>query len=194
MTSVTYALEEFVHDMESLLRDQPDQAKIFDVGSAWLKRLIGNPASIPEQYRLPAPNGRRSNHGSYLLYQGDSGLSVTAVVWGPGQHLGPHDPRTWGMIGILDNTLTETRYRRVDDRSKAGFAHLEKDRTANFRPGEITLLVPETDEIHQMDNHTDRPTVEIHCYGTDLRQVDRSRYDLETGRIIDFRSAKYDNC
>jgi hypothetical protein len=52
------------------------------------------------------------------------------------------------MIGILDNTLTETRYRRVDDRSKAGFAQLEKDRSANFRPGEITLLVPDIDEIH----------------------------------------------
>jgi predicted metal-dependent enzyme (double-stranded beta helix superfamily) len=194
MAPVTYALQEFVGDMESLLRDQPDQAKIFDIGSAWLKRLISNVDCIPEAYRLPAPNGSRPNHGSYLLYQGDSGLSVTAVVWGPGEHLGPHDHRTWGMIGILDNALTETRYRRVDDRSREDFARLEKDRSANFRPGEITLLVPDIDEIHQMDNHTNRPTVEIHCYGVDLRKVNRSRYDLETGRIIPFRSGKYDNC
>jgi hypothetical protein len=45
-----------------------------------------------------------------------------------------------------------------------------------------------------MDNHTNRPTVEIHCYGTDLRKVDRSIYGLETSKIIAFRSAKYDNC
>jgi hypothetical protein len=30
------------------------------------------------------------------------------------------------------------------------------------KPGEIPLLVPETDDMHQMDNFTDRPTVEIY--------------------------------
>ncbi|MFQ6027916.1 MAG: hypothetical protein ACE5Q6_10530, partial [Dehalococcoidia bacterium] len=101
---------------------------------------------------------------------------------------------TWGMIGVMDNALTETRFRRVDDRSKEGFAQLEKDRDANFKPGEITLLIPEVDEIHQMDNFTDRPTVEIHVYGNDLRGLDRHRYDLETGKIINFATQKYDNC
>lgn len=71
---------------------------------------------------------------------------------------------------------------------------MELDRAVNFSPGEITLLVPDTDEIHQMDNHTDRPTVEIHVYGDDLRGINRHRYDLKTGRIIGFRSGAYDNC
>ena len=79
----------------------------------------------------------------------------------------------------------------VDDN---GFATLELDREAKFKPGEITLLMPDTDEIHQMDNFTDRPTVEIHVYGNDLRTIDRSRYNLETGKIIAFKSGKYDNC
>ena len=194
MTTVKYSLDEFAHDMESLLVSQPDQQKIFDTGSTWLERMIGNADTIAAQFRVPAVNGRRPNHGSYLLYQGESGLSVTAVVWGAGEHVGPHDHRTWGMIGILDNRLTETRFRRVDDRSRDGYAQLEQDRQAEFKPGEITLLVPDTDEIHQMDNFTDRPTVEIHVYGNDLRGIDRSRYDLETGKIIAFRSGKYDNC
>lgn len=71
---------------------------------------------------------------------------------------------------------------------------MELDRTAKFTPGEITLLVPDIDEIHQMDNHTDRPTVEIHVYGDDLRGIDRHRYDLETNTVIGFRSGGYDNC
>lgn len=194
MTIVKYSLDEFTHDMESLLTSKPDQQKLFDSGSSLLERLVSNENVIPEEYRLPAPNGRRPNHGTYLLYQGESGLSVTAVVWGPGEHLGPHDHLTWGMIGILDNTLTETRYQRVDDRSVEGHAKLELDRANNFKPGEITLLVPDTDEIHQMDNHTDRPTVEIHVYGDDLRGIDRHRYDLEAHKIIGFRSGGYDNC
>ena len=194
MTTVKYSLDEFTHDMESLLASQPNQQKVFDSGSTWLERLIRNQEIIPAQFRVPSAKGRRPNHGSYLLYQGESGLSVTAVVWGAGDHASPHDHRTWGMIGVLDNRLTETRFRRVDDRSREGHAHLEQDRQAEFKPGEITLLIPDIDEIHQMDNFTDRPTVEIHVYGNDLRDIDRSRYDLETGKITAFKTKGYDNC
>ncbi len=194
MTTVKYSLDEFTHDMESLLKSQPDNQKIFDQGSAWLERLVNSPDSIPAEFRVPLGVGPRPNHASRLLYQGDSGLQVTAVVWGAGEHLGPHDHRTWGMIGILDNALTETRYRRVDDRDVDGYAKLEKDRTATFKPGEITLLIPDVDEIHQMDNHTDRPTVEIHVYGADLRGLERNSFNLETGKITTFRTTKWDNC
>ncbi|MCH8801531.1 MAG: cysteine dioxygenase family protein [Chloroflexi bacterium] len=194
MTTVKYSLEEFTHDMESLLKSQPGNQQIFDKGTVWLERLISNPDSIPAEFRLPLGVGPRPNHASRLLYQGESGLQVTAVVWGAGEHLGPHDHQTWGMIGILENALTETRYRRVDDRDVDGYAKLEKDRSATFKPGEITLLIPVEDEIHQMDNHTGRPTVEIHVYGTDLRGLERHSFNLETGKITNFRTTKWDNC
>jgi len=116
------------------------------------------------------------------------------VVWGPGDHASPHDHRTWGMIGVMDNALTETRFRRLDDRSREDYARLEKDRTALVKPGEVSLLIPDVDEIHQMDNFTDRPTVEIHVYGKDLRGLNRCRYNLETGKISPFATEKYDNC
>ena len=194
MTTVKYSLEEFTQDMESLLKSQPGNQQIFDKGTVWLERLISNPDSIPAEFRLPLGVGPRPNHASRLLYQGESGLQVTAVVWGAGEHLGPHDHQTWGMIGVLENSLTETRYRRVDDRDVDGYAKLEKDRSATFKPGEITLLIPVEDEIHQMDNHTDRPTVEIHVYGTDLRGLERHSFNLETGKITNFRTTKWDNC
>ena len=194
MTTVKYSLEDFTHDMESLIESQPSNQQIFDKGSAWLQRLVSNPDSIPMDFRAPLGTGSRPNHASRLLYQGESGLQVTAVVWGAGEHLGPHDHLTWGMIGILENALTETRYRRVDDRDVDGYAKREKDRTATFKPGEITLLIPEEDEIHQMDNHTDRPTVEIHVYGNDLRAIDRNSYNLEAGKVTTFRTKRWDNC
>ncbi|MCI0792069.1 MAG: cysteine dioxygenase family protein [Chloroflexi bacterium] len=194
MTTVKYSLDEFVHNMEALLATQPEEQSIFDSGASWLEKLINNPDAIPAQYRVPVGAGKRPNHGSYVLYQGESGLLVTAVVWGPGDHASPHDHCTWGMIGVMDNALTETRFRRVDDRSKEDFAQLEQDRSAVVKPGEVSLLIPEVDEIHQMDNFTDRPTVEIHCYGRDLRGLDRHRYNLETGQISPFVTEKYDNC
>ena len=194
MTTVKYSLEEFIEEMEAMLQEQPDQEKLFDKGSSLLARLVNNPEAIPAEYRVPTGKGHRPNHGSYLLHQGEDGFQVTAVVWGPGDHAGPHDHHTWGMIGVLENALTETRFSRVDDRSKEGYAQLKKDRDHLVRPGELTLLIPEVDEIHQMDNFTDRPTVEIHCYGQDLRGLNRVRYNLETCQMLPFVTEKYDNC
>jgi predicted metal-dependent enzyme (double-stranded beta helix superfamily) len=195
MVAVKYSLQDFVQEMEELLQSEPNQEKIFDRGSSYLARLVGNPDAIPVRFRQPVGEGRRANHGSWLLHHNpNSGLLVTSVVWGPGDHAAPHDHRTWGMIGVMDNALTETRFRRVDDREHDDWAHLEQDRSAVVKPGEISLLIPEVDEIHQMDNFTDRPTVEIHVYGNDLRGLERVRYDLETGAIQQMITQKYDNC
>ena len=191
MTTVTYSLDEFVQDMNVLIDDKADQEKIFDVGSTQLERLINNPEAIPDEFRFPAGS---SNHGSYLLHYGDNGLLITTVVWGPGDHIGPHDHRTWGMIGVMDNSIHETRFRRHDDRSRDDYAELEKDRLTVVKPGDVSLLIPDVDEIHQMDNPGDRPTVEVHVYGTDLRGLERSRYDLETGAVTHFATNKFSNC
>ena len=190
-TTISYALEEFVHEMSRLVDEQPDQETLFDRGSAHLERLINSPDAVPEEYSIPMPG---KNHGTYLLHYGDNGLLVTSVVWGPGDHIGPHDHRTWGMIGVVGNGITETRFRRVDDRDREDYAVLERDRETLVTPGDISLLIPDVDEIHQMDNHTDRPTVEIHVYGNDLRGLERSSFNLETGEIKHFATTKFSNC
>jgi 3-mercaptopropionate dioxygenase len=193
MTLTKYTLDEFIHDMTDLVATQPDQATLFDRGSRLIERLVRAPESIPEQFRRPSASGRRPGGGSYVLHRGP-GLSVTSVVWGPGSHAGPHDHHTWGMIGVMDNAIQETRFRRVDDRHREAYATLEKDRAVLVKSGEVSLLIPDVDEIHQLDNFSDRPTVEIHVYGTDLVGLQRCRYDLESGKISSYVLGKYDNC
>ena len=141
-----YSLDEFIHDMTDLVAGAPDQSTLFDRGSSLIARLVRDPESVPEQYRRPSVGGRRPGGGSYLLHRGP-GLSITSVVWGPGSHAGPHDHHTWGMIGVMGNAIQETRFRRVDDRSREGYARLEKDRAVLVRPGEVSLLIPDEDEI-----------------------------------------------
>jgi predicted metal-dependent enzyme (double-stranded beta helix superfamily) len=192
-TRAAYDLDQFVGDMTDLVRAQPEPAALFDRASAYLARLVANPDLLPEAFRVPSGKGTRPNHGSYALYRGD-GLFVSSVVWGPGDRLGPHDHQTWGLIGVLDNGIRETRYRRVDDRDRAGYAVLEQDRATFLRPGELSLLVPGTDEIHRMDNDSDRCTVEIHVYGKDLVGLPRHLYNLETHQETGFASGKFDNC
>jgi len=193
MHTTGYTLDQFIHDMNELVDSGADQAQIFERGAPLLERLIGTPGCIPSQYRVPLGKGPRPNHGTYLLHRSPNGLSITAVVWGPGDHLGAHDHHTWGMIGVMDHILQETRFRRLDDGSRPDYARLEKDRVSFFKPGEISLLIPGVDEIHQMDNPGDRPTVEIHVYGRDLVGLQRCRFDPETGRVRPFMTEKYDN-
>ncbi len=192
-TPTAYGLKEFAADMEELVKSQPDQAKLFEHGSAYLERFLRNPNAIPEEYQRPLGRGKRPNHGSYALYR-CQGLFISSVVWGAGDYIKPHDHQTWGMIGILKNAIQETRYRRVDDRSRDGYAKLEKDRTMLMKPGEISLLVPGVDEIHRLDNFSDRPTAEIHVYGKDLVGLPRYTYDPETCVVTPFKSDKFDNC
>ncbi|MGE3271001.1 MAG: hypothetical protein AB7P40_19775 [Chloroflexota bacterium] len=193
MAISTYTLDQFIADMQELVDAHPDQQKLFDKGSVYLERLVTTPDSIPEAFRVPSGKGRRPNHGSYAIHRGP-GLFISSVVWGPGDHVGPHDHMTWGMIGVAGNAIQETRYRRVDDRDRTDYARLEKDRTTLVKPGDVSLLVPEIDEIHAMDNFSDRATFEIHVYGKDLVGLDRCQYNLETGQVKAFKSSKFDNC
>jgi 3-mercaptopropionate dioxygenase len=193
MVLTRYSLDQFVHDMQELVASRPDQAVLFDRGSAYLERLVRDPNVLPEEFQRPSGRGKRANHGSYALHRSD-GLFVSAVVWGPGDYIGPHDHRTWGMIGVMGNAIQETRYRRVDDRQRDDYAVLEQDRTTLVKPGDVSLLIPDVDEIHRMDNPSDRSTVEIHVYGKDLVGLSRSTYNLETGEVKHFASNKFDNC
>jgi predicted metal-dependent enzyme (double-stranded beta helix superfamily) len=193
MVLTRYSLDQFVADMQELIAGQPEQQKLFERGATYLEKLVTTPGAIPEEYCVPSGTGRRANHGSYALHR-SPGLFVSAVVWGPGDHIGPHDHKTWGMIGVAGNAIQETRFRRVDDRDRDDFARLEKDRTTLVKPGDVSLLIPEVDEIHAMDNFSDRATYEIHVYGDDLVGLNRCRYSLDSGKVTWFASGKFDNC
>ena len=47
-TAVKYELAEFIHDMSALVDEQPDQERLFDIGSSYLERLVVNPEAVPE--------------------------------------------------------------------------------------------------------------------------------------------------
>jgi len=193
MTMTRYSLDQFVADMSALVREKPAPDVLYDRGSSLLERLIQDPSAVPEQYRIPSGKGNRPNHGSYALHR-SPGLFVSSVVWGPGDYAAPHDHQTWGMIGVMSNEIHETRFRRLDDRSREDFAQLEKIGPSVVKPGQISLLIPVEDDIHEMRNPSDQLTVEIHVYGDDLVGLPRYSYDLNTGAVKRWASGKFDNC
>ncbi len=187
-----YSLENFVADMTRLVQAQPDEAALLDAGRGYLERLVANPDCVPEQYCVPVGRGDKPNHGTYLLHRGP-GLYVTAVVWGPGDSIGPHNHDTWGMIGIARNAIQESRYDRLDGGTGPGPAKLQKRSTALLRQGEVCLLRTGSDEIHSLDNFSDRPTVEVHVYGKELVGLPRVYFDQAKESAIAFKSTHYDN-
>ena len=185
----TYTLTEFIRDVDRIVREEREPASLTGSVAPLLRRLLHNPGEIPPEFRKRGP-GRQ---GRYMLHRAPS-FNITAVVWGPGDGTPPHNHETWGLIGVVDNEIQETRFRRLDDRSAPGRAVLEVKEVLRNRAGAVSILIPPDDEIHQMKNVTDWNTVEIHVYGRDLAGLQRLRFDLEKQTTATFSIPKYDNC
>ena len=108
------------------------------------KISIASPSTKPPRLKLSkAPNlyspnlcGKRiaSSHvseergatayGRYMLHRAPR-FNISSVVWGPGDSAKAHNHDTWGMVGVIENEIQETRFRRKDDGANAQFADLE---------------------------------------------------------------------
>jgi predicted metal-dependent enzyme (double-stranded beta helix superfamily) len=95
---------------------------------------------------------------------------------------------------VVENEIQETRFRRLDDSSKADYAKLEIKNVLKNSVGMVSCLVPPDDDIHEMNNVSDRNTVEIHVYGKDLAEMPRLRFDVVNDSVKSFASPKYQNC
>jgi predicted metal-dependent enzyme (double-stranded beta helix superfamily) len=98
------------------------------------------------------------------------------------------------MVGVIENEIQETRFRRRDDRSRSDYADLETTALLRNQAGMVSCLISPNDDIHEMNNVTDRDTVEIHVYGKDLTDMPRLRFDVAHKTVKTFASPKYDNC
>lgn len=184
----SYSLEQFVGDLDVITARESDPAVITAKAAPLLSRLCENPDALPARYRT-APAGRR---GRYILHRAPL-FNVTVVVWRPGDEAGSHDHETWGLVGVVENEIQETRYTSSGRRHLGGKVTLEIKEVLRHKPGAVSTLVPPHDEIHAMYNPTQRDTVEIHVYGKDLAGLQRHVFDKD-GTVKSLVSAGYMNC
>ena len=185
----SYTLKEFIGDVDRITQEEREAARATERIAPLLQRLLQNPGEVPPELRKRGP-GRQ---GRYILHRAPN-FNITTVVWGPGDGAPPHNHETWGLIGVVENEIQETRFRRLDDRATPGRAVLEVKEVLRNGAGAVSVLIPPDDEIHAMKNATDRNTVEIHVYGRDLTNLPRLRFDLEKQTIGSFSTPNYDNC
>lgn len=181
MASVPYTLDQFYADMERLTQEEQSPEKITNEVAQLLPPLLRSRNCVPAPFRKRPSGGI----GRYMLHRA-AHFNVTAVVWGPGDGVEPHNHGTWGIIGVIENEIEETRYTRANN------GRLQLHTVLHNGPGAISRLVPPND-VHAMRNRTQRDTVEVHIYGRDLVGLPRQRYTGD-GEPVLFASPKYLNC
>lgn len=187
MQAEPYTLKDFIADLDRITREERAGRAITERVAPLLGRLVQDPGSIPAEYlRRPADGGR----GRYMLHRAPN-FNVTSVVWRPGDSAGCHNHETWGVIGVIDNEIEETRYRVSD--TPGGKAAVEVKSVTSHARGAVSCLLPGEDEVHGMHNRTQRDTVEIHVYGKDLHGLPRTTWTAD-GTAKPLVSGPYLNC
>ena len=187
--TTSYSLQDFIEDLDRITRAESAQENIVAKAKPLLAKLIQQRDCIDEKYTRRGANA----YGRYMLHRAPL-FNVSSVVWGPGDNAKAHNHDTWGLVGVIENEIQETRFRRKDDGTKARYAELEVTGVQNNKAGMVSCLVAPSDDIHEMNNVTHRNTVEIHVYGKDLTDMPRLRFDTAAKAVKTFASPKYDNC
>jgi 3-mercaptopropionate dioxygenase len=182
---MAYTLDHFVADLDRITRAESDAIAITARVAPLLAQLVEHPDAIPPEYRH-SPEGRR---GRFMLHRAPQ-FNVTSVIWRPGDRAAAHNHETWGVIGVVDNEIEETRYRVTETGGEC--ARLERLSVTRHGRGAVSCLVP-GNEIHAMHNRTACDTVEIHVYGRDLAGLRRRAWS-DDGMEKPLVSGKYLNC
>ena len=184
-----YLLKDLIADLERITSSTSAAATIVAQAKPLLARFVSNRDCIAPQFKERGA----ATYGRYMLYRAPS-FNITTVVWGPGDKAKAHNHDTWGLVGVVENELQETRFRRLDDGSKEAYADLEIAGINRNTTGMVSSLLPPGDDIHEMLNVTGKNTVEVHVYGKDLANMQRLQFDVAQKSVKFFASAKYDNC
>ena len=181
-----FGLADYVHAVDEVLVRRPANKVIIREVSAATKRLVADDRWLDERFRVGSPDC----YTRHLLHRDPQNrFVVLALVWMPGQMTPIHDHSCWGVMGILQNSLEEICYDRLDDGSRTDFAEIEQSRGTDVGKGSVAYLLPPYEEIHRIGNSSNQPTISLHIYGRDLDQV--NVFDQVTGKVSPMRIKYY---
>lgn len=134
------AFEKFIQDLRVAWAELPDTESRMKKGQQLLEGLVRDPTLREASKSWPSTEGRKN----LLFYEDpDYGFAINGVVRVPGRKGSIHDhAHSWTAYGLLDGTESLERYRRLDDRSKEGYAKLELESVTEGKPGKVDLVPP----------------------------------------------------
>ncbi|MEY4830490.1 MAG: hypothetical protein RLZZ562_2286 [Planctomycetota bacterium] len=182
----TYGLNDYVKDVGAVLDRKPAMPVIVREVSKLTKTLCADDRWLDERHRI----GSNDHYTRHLLHKDPKNrFVILSLVWMPGQGTPIHDHACWGAMGLIENSLEEVCYDRLDDGSRPGFAELKETRGTDVGKGSVAYLLPPYEEIHRIGNTTGKPTVSLHIYGRDLDEI--NVFDQATGKVSPMRIKYY---
>ncbi len=172
MTTEPYTLERYVEDLRRITRETDNEHEILLQAAPLARRMAVEKTWLEKKhYDADAEQG----FGVHLLHEEpDHPLAVFAVSWLPGCGAPPHDHGTWAIVAGVDGVERNTRYRRVDDRSRADYAELKVKHEFGADAGELVCM--RTGGIHSVQNNTDQVTLSLHTYGKHINHTNSPKF------------------
>jgi predicted metal-dependent enzyme (double-stranded beta helix superfamily) len=122
-----------------------------------MRALLDDDKPIPRPAYDPLDGGAVGN----LLYADPDGrFHVLAVVFPEGTSSGVHHHGCWGVIGYLQGSDEETRYRAIADEGDR--ATLEETSRHRWSRGDITFLLPPDEAWHRVRSAGPGDGVSVH--------------------------------
>ena len=180
--SEPYTLDHYARDLKRITEETDDEDELLNrVGPLAQRLAVGKSWIHPSHFKTDEEQGFLA----HLLHEEpDHSLAVMVVNWLPGRGAPPHDHGTWAVVSGVEGIERNIRYRRLDDRSRTGYAELEVKHDFNAGAGDLVCM--KTGGIHAVRNETDAVTLSLHTYGRHVNFTARSQFDLETNAAKDF--------
>lgn len=185
-TPIGFNLPDFVQSIEEALDKRPSNQVIIQAVSNSAKKICSSDGWLEERFRRGTPD----SYNRHLLHKDPRNrFIILSLVWQPGQTTPIHDHSCWGVMGIVENTLEEVCYSRLDDGSRPDYCEIEESSRKQIAKGEVSYLLPPHEEIHRIGNKSEKPTISLHVYGRDLDQI--NVFDQSTGKVSPMRIKFY---
>ena len=132
--------EKFIQDLRTAWAELPDMEARMKKGAQLLQGLVNDETMRQAAQSWPSTEGRKN----LLFYEDpDYGFAINGVVRVPGRKGSIHDhAHAWTAYGVLDGSESLERFRRVDDKTKDGYAKLELASVSEGKPGKVDLVPP----------------------------------------------------
>jgi predicted metal-dependent enzyme (double-stranded beta helix superfamily) len=183
MTEQTYSIEQYAADLRKIEKECSSEDEIISRVAPLAQKLALDKSWVrPEHYETD----REQGFGVHLLHEeADHSLPVFVVSWLPGRGAPPHDHGTWAVVAGVEGVEKNTRYKRIDDRSRDDYAELEVKEAFDAAEGELVCM--KTGGIHSVMNESEKVTLSLHTYGMHVNHTERSQFNLATNEKKDFK-------
>ena len=155
---------------ESALRENPASA---------VKAVLQSALHDPVQFKQTMPTFEQND---VILFEDDS-VSIWHCRFDPGHTVPPHDHQMTAIIGVYSGVERNLFF---EHDAESGLAELGE---RELHAGQVLQIAGKA--IHAVACPSDEPCLGIHVYLGNLTEVERSLFDVQSGRALRFTDENY---